>query len=176
MLCSCGGLNENCYRCQGRGYHTEPTSALSRPLVNSGRRRSVQRVRCPDCGQNVRRLAKHRRTAHGNNSTLIPARDIRSWIQCPYCSVLVLHLDKHVRKKHKSEFFTKLTMDASQQRTTGIQGGSPSIVNSASEEFQLGDARLEQNLDFSKQFYTFRDGGQFGSYPSSDDYGDESSA
>lgn len=75
MICTCGGYNENCYLCYGRGYYTAPTP---QEVIVPARRRSTPRpkpralrkapprplVTCADCGAAVGNLEKHHRKVH----------------------------------------------------------------------------------------------------------------
>lgn len=85
---------------------------------------------------------------------------------CPYCSTYFRdsELDQHIRDIHLTQ--------ASQLRSTS----SPEKLHKRSAPKVAKTIRLRdiEELDASRDYYRFRDNGQFGSYPLIDDYGDES--
>ena len=118
-FCTCGGYNENCCFCYGRGYLSEPSGTrASGAIFPSGRRGSPTRaaslnpqaVACPDCGIMVVHLARHQKKVHGistpeERSVLVrkPARTPRARtneIPCLHCGLLVDDILEHLERFH----------------------------------------------------------------------------
>lgn len=158
--CSCGGSNENCYRCGGWGYidsigtgrRTEPFIANDNAVsakTSTNRKKSklsgnsknayfVSKARCPVCGLFVADLPTHRKKIHSNAAS---KRINNSDVKRP--------LDNTSSKSVDREFVRRTEDD--KERIT------------------------ERKLDATSLYYaSFRDHGQFGSHPSHDDYGEES--
>lgn len=69
MLCSCGGLNGNCYRCNGRGYYGEEKSRTSERRRGPTRRSRNQL--CNFCGRRFANVEAHIAAKH--RETQLPA-------------------------------------------------------------------------------------------------------
>ena len=73
--CACGGSNENCCRCYGRGFLADrPRLAGSGTrFENTGQFRFARKKRpsklCPMCSARVTRLGRHLKKAHGASSS-----------------------------------------------------------------------------------------------------------
>jgi len=125
--CSCGGSNENCYRCFGVGViggnrPSEPASKYkyvsphrkrrTRPIVpaqqvehriqrveTKSRRTPNGPVQCLVCRELVRAtvLGLHYSARHSGRK-LICEKEIRQWVTCPVCNTFVKRLEKHMRR------------------------------------------------------------------------------
>lgn len=223
--CSCGGNNENCYKCGGWGYIDRiSTGRQSQPASGSGsegRHQDVARAvsvstrskfsdkhirRCPLCKQLVDNLMEHLQKRHGTSTQRT---------QCEYCHALVRHMARHLKKAHplKSPRPTSLEVPA---RSAVSHSSTPELVRcehcpamvrhmarhlrkvhrltalSQSSVMPLDSANAGQStdprygvrygidervLDATRECSaSYRDHGQFGSFPSYDNYDEESSA
>lgn len=85
-FCACGGRNENCFRCDGRGY-------LGRRIIT----RSPVPTRKPDAPPRQQHLGKKSESPRAQEpKTASPI------VKCPFCSgpVSRRNLEKHVAKQH----------------------------------------------------------------------------
>jgi predicted RNA-binding Zn-ribbon protein involved in translation (DUF1610 family) len=122
--CSCGGENENCFRCFGTGlftpgkdageripgtYRAQRSGGMSAPTSTKNLRK------CPECGQMVRRMDRHIRRVHrtleSDVAVLVAlkrkpvkapvpvvAKAARPLHRCPDCGAMVKSLEKHRKK------------------------------------------------------------------------------
>lgn len=135
---------------------------------------------CPVCGVLVKSLDKHaKRTGHGQNTTLYGKTVHRSKetrkvapiidLGCPKCMAIfpnATQLASHVLGTHGKRAFAAL----------GYRARSRKIENPSESPTQFALDR-SPNLDAKHSWGgSFRDNGQFGSYPSHDGMDDESFA
>lgn len=221
--CSCGGSNENCYKCGGWGYldaigegrRSPPANgfgsgpayqgvrkrATSSPTRKSSairiqwcpickdwvgdlmghiakqHRRAAPLVQCEHCKAMVRNIARHLMNAHhltgsapGSAMPLATAANplTKKRVRCEHCKALVMvrHMPRHLRKVHHLPSPGSAT--------------PPAVVTPRQSGTQNSDIRHginESVFDGTKDYSTsYRDHGQFGSFPCHDDYDDESSA
>ena len=125
-------------------------------------------TKCPDCGEVVRHLNKHKRLRHDItvNAKMLPAPHLT---KCQKCGVMVKHLSKHQDKVHGNG--SEESRVAARKKSRQSQGTFQveNLSSSAVTETRERDAKHGWGG-------AFRDHGQFGSYPSHDDMDDESSA
>lgn len=91
---------------------------------------------------------------------------------CPVCgaSVRTDRLERHKARVHKQANFQKRIPKPSTNRPSGKSKSSPAIGPCVIES-SPPERRLDAGRDY---FAAYRDNGRYGSYPSHDDYGDES--
>lgn len=186
--CSCGGSNENCFRCSGTGAYT-PRS-VSAPTLST----------CPMCGQPVssKNLTKHIRKVHGevfgtptpkfvkpkitrrtlpnvqinweSPPTAIPCIPM-GWklvcVQCGFRALTSSDIDKHHYRCSVAP------------RTKPLQTQHPrEVKHPEGPQNPVKHQRSESRYDGSRDYYdNYReDHNKLGSHPTHDDYGDESGA
>lgn len=125
-------------------------------------------IKCPDCGEVVRHLNKHKRIRHDTtvNAKMRPSPQLT---KCQKCGVMVKRLSKHQDKAHGNG--SEESRVAARKKSRPIQGTFQveNLSSSAVGETRERDAKHGWGG-------AFRDHGQFGSYPSHDDMDDESFA
>ena len=155
-LCSCGGWNENCYRCAGRGYYIP-------------RRRRSHVPAQAITGQSV----PVKKTLPGPPAWAIPRQSPRwklvatgRFKKCTVCGCLVRadRLLRHILRVHRNTKRTK----------TGRSHRDIARVNEPKSKCHAAFDSQERKLDGSADYWRFREGGKFGSYPSFDAMGDQS--
>jgi len=191
-LCSCGGWNENCYRCAGRGYYIPrrrrshvPAQAITGQSVpvkktlpgppawaiprQSPRWKLVATGRfkkCTVCGCLVRadRLLRHMRRGHQNIQRIKTQRPTLEKCTACGCPVRADRLLRHILRVHRNTKRTK----------TGRSYRDIARVNEPKSKCHAAFDSQERKLDGSADYWRFREGGKFGSYPSFDAMGDQS--
>lgn len=114
--CPCQGTNENCYRCDGKGYYDEKDlQPLTRIPFAKGRAKenlSNKKKVCPHCGEEIfaSRINSHIFEIHGittiRNKPAKPKTaatiNRKYLIKCPQCKSMVRNdrLKKHIIKVH----------------------------------------------------------------------------
>ena len=145
--------------------------------VSSGTRPPELHV-CPECGVLVKSLEKHaKRTGHGPNATLFDKAVQRSkgrlkrsppiTVKCPHCRAKFpnsTQLASHVAGSHGKRAFQNLDYQA---RSTSLKTPDANPPRTVIERSSNMDAKHGWGG-------SFRDNGQFGSYPSHDGMDDES--
>jgi len=141
---------------------------------------------CTVCGASVKSLQRHfKNTGHSNNPTHFDEAVLRARtnpkappperLKCPHCKALFpnqTQLASHVFGTHGPRLFFQLNFKP--PRSQRQQGASNRNEQSARNP---GNVNQGPTLDAKKHWgHSFRDHGQFGSYPSHDDMDDESSA
>lgn len=140
---------------------------------------------CVVCGVAIRSLTKHfNRTGHspagGSPKEAVrrasgPVRGTPNLLKCPRCRAQfpnATQLASHVVGSHGLKAFREWCAQTTSQ-------SRPRIVppKAGRDSTALVNANQEQQLDAKRYWgHSFRDHGQFGSYPSHDDMSDESSA
>lgn len=195
--CTCQGNNENCYRCDGKGYYDEKDlQPLAR--IPFARRPTKQNLSkkikvCPHCREEVwaNKLESHIFKAHGItriNKTFL--------IKCPQCNSMVRNdrLKKHINKVHKklsnASTIQKITQSQKisavnkdllnihinncPKKLLTIQTKKGSEVKKQEKRLFDNSSQVPKDIDGSKGWHTYRDGGKFGSFPSFDPMDDES--
>jgi uncharacterized C2H2 Zn-finger protein len=126
--CSCGGTNENCFKCGGWGYIDAIGVGRSTPVAKGFGRENTYEARfegrlknplttgspmhrCPICGITVKRLARHLAKAHPAQcddrfvsppSVSTVSATSHALTQCAHCSSMVRadHMARHVKRVH----------------------------------------------------------------------------
>ena len=113
--CSCQGLNENCFKCSGRGYYNDkdlhntfpavPHRTLSPPI-------RVKRDKRTLVAKKVRQIKAH--------SVNIDNKKKDTLIRCPWCgcSVKKDRIEKHYRIVHHSNFVINIPISRSKTNTS----------------------------------------------------------
>ncbi len=187
-LCSCGGWNENCYRCAGSGFITDvvqpnrrrsdlpppvpdlrprvPAWAIPRQsprwkLVATGRFK-----KCTVCGCLVRadRLLRHMRRGHRNIKRIKTQRPTLEKCTVCGCPVRADRLLRHTLRVHRNAKHTKTR----RSHRDSVRVNEPKLKCHAAFDSQA------RTLDGSADYWRFRDGGKFGSHPSFDAMDDQS--
>lgn len=153
VACSCGGTNENCFRCGGWGY-----------IDSIGKGRAAP----PDFvagGSSVVDRARARRAQPPSRpKPLLP-------FSCPQCGVGLVRLQRHMKKVHKGVATAPRRPERLQQRLADHPRSSETPHKSGTYQRES----VERAHDATRLYYAaYRDNGQFGSHPSHDGYGDES--
>lgn len=125
-------------------------------------------IKCPDCGEVVRHLNKHKRLRHDATVNAEVRRTV-TLTKCQKCGVLVKNLSKHQKKAHGNG--SEDSRVAAKKKSKPIQGTTQveNLTSFAVRETRERDAKHGWGG-------AFRDHGKFGSYPSYDDMDDESFA
>jgi hypothetical protein len=169
--CSCGGSNENCVQCFGRGFvegHSEGKSSAPR-MASSARSRGVK---CPVCAfkGSTNDFTRHFALAHGTKGRL------RRRIQVPVVFVAVssrsIGVSKVTKKKKKRKKKKNITA-ANARRFAKENISQQSLRHKGKVEAEAPPWR--NNLDATKNYgYPARESGRYGSHPSHDGFDDES--
>ena len=185
--CSCGGSNENCFKCGGWGYidkinNDSKVFLLAGPKKTSSSSLGVKEKTelssrspiktCNICGGEFLNLAFHTMDAHidlpPKYTYLVPQRIIYRKLQCSKCSSKVREdrLQSHLKRVHGVLPLIRKIVANSKR----IEPRNPGYR----EDRNLRDTE-DQRLDATRNYYAaYRDHGQFGSHPSHDSYSDES--
>lgn len=146
--CSCMGTNANCFKCSGRGYIDDPSTGGALP------RRPAKAKQAP-VKQRV-------------NSDPWPTD---SYAQCVLGRVNPLTLTK-ARTKKKASATHGLAVNSRNKnapnRSSTVAPNSEALM--AKSEQIVDDRKTERQNDATKDYWSLRDSGQFGSCPSHDDY------
>jgi len=179
--CSCGGTNENCYKCGGWGY-IDPVGQGRRSLFPNGlgsawtsqqvpervsssptNRPPERRIqRCPICKGWVDDLMGHISKQHHQPGF--------QRVQCEHCRAMVrqMHMARHLRKVHH------LTIPIASSLMPSATG---TVGQSVRQQFDIRHSINESAFDATREYpASYRDHGQFGSFPSHDDFDEESKA
>ena len=125
--CTCRGENSSCFHCFGTGVVSKPLLAIGRPhrnLSEAAARNEIAKyeqptrarakkksrsnnvadqapvyTKCPNCGEVVRRINRHRRLMHGIvvAPEALPSANLT---ECEECRAMVKNLPKHKKKAH----------------------------------------------------------------------------
>jgi hypothetical protein len=183
--CSCGGENPNCFKCDGTGMVASAAQQLGRPHPPPGQiplqKKRARRSR----GQSLR--AKSARPAGAALPSFAAPRKkkpqaaapriARVLVVCPECGASVRQLKKHYEKAHSPAAASRrlaVLRDSRSSPPSAKSHKQDTARQSVGQWPALDDPR---DLDAKHGWGgSFRDNGQFGSYPSHDDMGDESTS
>lgn len=157
--CSCGGQNENCFRCGGWGYiDAIGKGRAAPPSLMASKDSTVDRTK-----------AKTRRGKPRN-----PNQSVKPIRICPFCETSIRNLQKHLKKAHPNE---QIISDPTEKITSlGIQHLPLPSSGKNSKNPGRENHKEERKLDATHDYYAaYRDNGQYGSHPSHDGYDEESS-
>lgn len=136
---------------------------------------------CPVCGVAVKSLTRHfNRTGHSSAGRTIPTgkpanKTTSQSERCPRCGARFstpTQLSSHVMEAHGRVEFLQL-----ERATSGNHRMSRGVTEAEQYLPQRENTQHDGQLDAKRYWgHSFRDHGQFGSYPSHDDMDDESSA
>lgn len=187
--CSCGGANENCFKCGGWGFIDKIGLGRGTPTLhgigsqfvpaqhNTPKRTrgssALQMFQCPHCSVKVPKLQKHINKIHGSGikPALISTPKSKEMVKCDQCISWVRQdrLNAHSLKVHR--------------RTHGAQE-TPRAVITKKPIISLHRTRTanavvppsnDRQLDATRDYYSaYRENGRFGSHPSHDAFDDES--
>ncbi len=186
--CSCGGSNENCYRCAGTGISgvmpgkpgapltagedTRKSACYSRPNPEfKSVTEQINSIYCSACKANFNRLywKKHLRTVHGTPGRSHSRPDRKSKAPVLYfCSMCrkkfrAKEFNEHMKLVHRSQPRGRLRVTRQEANSVEAQLGS------------IDNDRQERLLDRTKNYgFPCRENGRYGSHPSHDGFDDES--
>lgn len=157
------------------------------PATLSAKSKQISELEtCAVCGVSVKHLQRHiLKTGHDPVLALFdwalnpvkkkPEPPASSGLKCPRCHAVLPNenqLVSHIIGSHGLEAFKKLGVMPSR-----FKGSGGILRDSKHGSYDRSLVDSEPNLDAKKWWgHTYRDFGQFGSYPSHDDMDDESSA
>lgn len=188
--CSCQGTNPNCFKCGGWGYLDrigvrrvvaepagDPASGLMRrkarlkkkprtALFSASTGVPRQKHQCPHCGIHVVKLAKHIKKVHPDHQAVSKPSGC---VVCPHCAAHVkeCRLVRHISRVHGANKKGEVRIT----RNRGLAKSDPR--NEQVYQNETMERRFDASLGYA---HSFRDHGQFGSYPSHDNYDDEAGA
>ncbi len=166
--CSCGGQNNNCFRCGGWGYIDS---------IAQGRNQHSEFVAGTIANK---KKVKNPRRPKAKQSPQIEGKGLKSASKkCYLCSAKVGDLEAHMKVFHG---VIRLGIRSSFGKNTRLIHSSKNVDRRAVLEKNLSNSSgrkltrdIERNLDGARDYYSnYREQGRFGSHPSHDDYGDDS--
>jgi hypothetical protein len=181
--CSCGGANENCFKCDGWGYVDKIGNGLPTPIVHDfGVRFIVPKskspkhplIQCPNCRLWVWKLQKHLTKVHGLESQHAAPITQKELVKCNRCNSWVRQdrLKAHTSRVHPNP---SLPLVLGTPKPATAYNAVSSSRRSATTGKEIARQSNERQLDATSDYYdAYRDNGQFGSYPSHDAFDDES--
>ncbi len=182
--CVCGGSNENCRYCGGRGeigdrladalvVHSKQPAKLSGGRKTKAETSMETEVAARRIERRSLRLSRLRSLILGPLPESAPPASEKEWESCPVCKTRVKAraLDRHLNRVHRN---------VNRQKPPAAQGSTDSsLVQSAQDvlrETTSFAVPRDKNLDATKLYaHSYREKGRFGSYPSHDSFDDESS-
>lgn len=99
------------------------------------------------------------------------------YIICPICKekYSIRETEQHIRKcKGHKEEFKSINHNKSSKGKRPKKGKYQGSLYTESQRNPYAEYREERKLDGAKDYYNIRDNGEFGSYPTYDNMGDES--
>lgn len=181
QLCGCGGYNENCSRCWGRGEFSasHPDAKFCVPLLTKDVPPRPMTVTSQKAFAAAAGLAATEWLAIRKRES-----DLREHVGCPACRFegTACRTRRHYLRKHKWLGF-------SFQDCRRLGADKTPLPDSFDDELRTsrspkGDADCpvavsgtENQMDASRNIgYPAREGSKYGSHPAHDDFGDESEA
>lgn len=172
--CSCGGLNENCYRCGGWGYVDQIGEGLGEGV--HAFRESLP-VTCPICHCQIKKsdFRRHLNIYHGERDVAsAKSSSPHPVTTCPVCrcTIRTSKLDRHLRRIHGET-------GAKQKSTAApLLAAVPSPAILPPTYRSSSPAPTSERLLDGTQGYSlaYRENGRFGSHADFDRYDDESGA
>jgi len=201
--CTCRGGNPNCYRCGGWGLldrigegraSAGPAGARKQPATKPNRSRVKKKPnanvrerptvlttqQCPRCGCAVKKLSRHIAKVHfDGNPNVAHKMSPDEATSCPICGVPVkkIRLVKHLARVHNSNL--KPTIGSAIPHEAKLVRNQPRTNSTGKTDNSATTCAENEHCspDASRHYANnFRDHGQFGSFPSHDDYSDESTS
>jgi ribosomal protein L44E len=156
-----------------------PLPAIQTKVV----KKEMELFKCDKCSAMLakNRLKRHmkkvhntpsKKTASNSSAVIVVHKTLNPNIQCPQCSLMVLKskLSKHLKSQHK----VISANPVNKQRS--VTPNKPKITDVPSSRYPDQIEGVSKMLDATYGTHTIRDGGRFGSYPSHDNFDDESAA
>ena len=202
--CSCNGLNENCYNCQGAGYFLMKGSNISDTGVTISKNRNLSELYIPNSNEisvlNPSKLIDNQKPKENkkNENTISIKSKVqkglniahsegkKTIIVCKNCGAEILERKLYQHKKKckktakKAKDYNKNKNDIRYNLSTPIESSknTPKYKQIIKPNIEVFNSKLEykeeRKLDGSRDYYTFKEQGKFGSHSVFDDMNDES--
>ena len=156
--CTCGGFNENCYKCGGKGFYNEE--------------------------QSIPKL-KHYKHVNKKKKKEVKEQEEKAntlFFECDFCLKMIPEnsfVNHYISCKMKKDEAAKMEAKAAKPQKTKSKkrnkAKSPSNRSISTDTYSYKENNdIERRLDASNDFsFLYRENGKYGSSPSYDDYSEE---